>query len=219
MSNNLPPRNVVLVPDDLPAGLTFPGNVVAIDTETTGLSLFTDKLCLCQVGDNRGNVWLVKFDITQGEAAYAKCPNLKALLQNPAITKLFHYARFDLAMLQKNLNLAAITPMFCTKIASKLARTEEGKHNLRTLAHHYLGVTLDKSEQLSNWAAPELTESQMAYAASDVLYLAALHEKLTAELTATGRSGHMQAALDYLPTRVAMDLANLLPETDVFSHH
>ncbi len=219
MSNNSHPRNVVLVHDDLPAGLTFPGNVVAIDTETTGLSLFTDKLCLCQVGDNRGNVWLVKFDITRGPDAYKHCPNLKALLQDAAITKLFHYARFDLAMLQKNLDLPAITPMFCTKIASKLVRPDEGKHNLRTLAYHYLGVTLDKSEQLSNWAAPELTESQMAYAASDVLYLAGLHEKLVAELAAANRSAFMDAALAYLPTRVDMDLADLLPETDVFSHH
>lgn len=188
--------------------------MVAIDTETTGLSLTTDRLCLVQVGDGLGNVWLVKY----GPHSAYHSPNLVAVLNNPRLTKLFHYARFDLAMLQKHLRLPSIEPFFCTKIASKLARPTEGKHNLRTLCKMFLDVELDKTEQMSNWAAEELTESQQAYAASDVLYLHGLYAKLSELLTQTNRNEFMLAALNYLPTRVLMDLAGL-PETDVFSHH
>lgn len=205
--------NITLVHNDLPAGLQFPNGMVAIDTETTGLSLVTDRLCLAQVGDGLGNVWLVKFDGTNYAA-----PNLKAVLQNPRITKLFHFARFDLAMLQKHLGLGPIEPMFCTKIASKLARPTEGRHNLRTLCKLYLDVELDKTEQMSNWAAPELTESQMAYAASDVLYLHQLYTKLSEQLAEQGRNEIMHNALGFLPTRVQMDLLDL-PESDLFAHH
>lgn len=205
--------NIMLVHEDLPAGLTFPNGMVAIDTETTGLSLQTDRLCLCQVGDGEGNAWLVKFS---GESYAA--PNLRRVLEDPRLVKLFHFARFDLAMLQKHLEVAEIGPVFCTKIASKLARKETGKHNLRTLVSQFLGVELDKTEQMSNWAAPELTESQMAYAASDVLYLHGLYRGLSAMLAEQNLNHVMDQALKFLPTRVEMDLRGM-SEADLFAHN
>ncbi len=204
-----------LVHDDLPAGLQFPSGMVAIDTETTGLSLVTDKLCLVQVGDGLGQVWLVKFNPVT--ATYA-APNLKALLENPRLTKLFHYARFDLAMLQKHLGMGDIGPTFCTKLASKLVRPNASKHNLRALVAEYAGVELDKAEQMSNWAAETLTPSQQAYAASDVIYLHTLTHKLTVQLTEQGLTHAMDQALKFLSTRVALDLRGH-PETDLFAHH
>lgn len=204
--------NIQLVHNDLPAGLVFPNGMVAVDTETTGLSLQTDRLCLVQVGDGEGNVWLVKFDGSDYAA-----PNLKAALQNPRLTKLFHFARFDLAMLRKWLDLPAVEPFFCTKIASKLVRHTEGKHNLRTLCQLYLQVELDKTEQISNWAAPELSESQIAYAASDVLYLHRLYAILADMLAEKNLNHAMQQALAFLPTRVELDLRGF-PEGDLFSH-
>lgn len=212
-----------VVMHDLPAGIAqnpsnFQDACVAVDTETTGLSLQTDKLCLCQVGDGKGNAWLIKFDVSGNTPTPYAAPNLRALLENPAITKLFHYARFDLAMLRSHLGLGDIAPAFCTKIASRLVRPQGAKHNLRTLVNEYLGITLDKSEQLSNWAAPQLTESQQAYAASDVLHLHALRQKLTEQLAEAGLTHVMDQALKFLHTRVEMDLRNL-PEADLFSHH
>lgn len=209
--------NIQLCPEDLPANLSFPSGMVALDTETTGLSLQTDKLCLVQVGDGQGNVWLVKFDVSQGRTSYT-APNLRALLENPRITKLFHFARFDLAFLQKWLQLPDIHPAFCTKIASKLVRPTEGKHNLRTLCQLYLGVELDKTEQISNWAAPELTESQIAYAASDVLYLHQLHAILSEKLAEQNLNAIMQQSLNFLAARVELDMRGL-PEGDLFSHN
>lgn len=207
----LTPR-ITLYPNDLPDGLTFPNGMVAIDTETTGLSLVTDRLCLAQVGDGDGNVWLVKFDGSDYSA-----PNLKAVLEDPRLTKLFHFGRFDLAMLRKFLHLDDIHPIFCTKIASKLIHPGPGKHNLRTLCQQYLGVELDKTEQMSDWAAPELTESQMNYAASDVLYLHKLYALMTQELAEKGMNAVMHQALDFLGARVELDLRGY-PETDLFSH-
>jgi ribonuclease D len=169
-----------------------------------------------QVGNGQGEVWLIKFDVANG-ANYA-APNLRAILENPRLTKLFHYARFDVAMLQKHLGLNDIGPTFCTKIASKLARPTAGKHNLRTLVKEFLEIELDKTEQMSNWAAPELTESQKTYAASDVLYLHALTEKLTAIVAEADLTHALDQALRFLPTRVDMDLRGL-PEADLFSHH
>ncbi len=204
--------HIQLLHNDLPSGLTFAGGMVAIDTETTGLSLTTDRLCLVQVADGQGNVWLVKFDGSSYSA-----PNLRAVLEDPRLTKLFHFARFDLAMLQKWLNLPDIHPVFCTKIASKLVQPGPGKHNLRTLCQQYLGIELDKTEQISDWAAPELTESQIAYAASDVLYLHQLYQILTNKLTENTLNHAMHTALGFLTTRVALDLRGY-PETDLFSH-
>lgn len=204
-----------VVHHDLPSNLTFPNGMVALDTETTGLSLVTDKLCLVQVGNGEGEVWLVKFDLTNPNYT---APNLRAMLGNPRLTKLFHYARFDLAMLQKHLGLEDIGPVFCTKLASKLVRPNASKHNLRALVAEYAGVELDKSEQMSNWAAPELTASQQAYAASDVLYLHTLTAKLTEELAAQNLNHAYSQALQFLATRVALDLRGH-PETDLFAHH
>lgn len=204
-----------LVHDDLPSGLQFHSGMVALDTETTGLSLQTDKLCLVQVGNGEGEAWLVKFN--PSTATYA-APNLKALLENPRLTKLFHYARFDLAMLQKHLGLNDIGPVFCTKLASKLVRANASKHNLRALVAEYANVELDKTEQMSNWAAEVLTESQQAYAASDVLYLHTIAAKLTAQLAAANLTYAFDQALKFLSTRVALDLAGF-PETDLFAHH
>ena len=204
--------NIVLCHNDLPAGLNFPNGMVAIDTETTGLSLVTDRLCLAQVGDGLGNVWLVKFDGSDYSA-----PNLRAVLEDPRLTKLFHFARFDLAMLQKWLGLPEIHPAFCTKIASKLTQPGPGKHNLRTLCQQFLGVELDKTEQISNWAAEVLTQSQMDYAASDVLYLHQLYTILSDKLTEQSLNLVMQNALNFLASRVELDLKGY-PETDLFSH-
>lgn len=204
--------DVLLCLNDLPQGVTFPNGMVAIDTETTGLSLDTDRLCLCQVGDGEGRVWLVKFDGTDYTA-----PNLRAVLENPRLVKLFHFGRFDLAMLRKWLKLDDIAPVFCTKIASKLIRPHEGKHNLRTLCKLYLNVELDKTEQMSNWAAPELTDSQKAYAASDVLYLHALFNHMRDELAEAHLNAAMTQALAFLPIRVELDLRGF-PEGDLFSH-
>jgi ribonuclease D len=210
MSNIAP--HITLHHNDLPDGVTFPNGMAAIDTETTGLSLVTDRLCLVQVGDGEGHVWLVKFDGSDYSA-----PNLRAVLENPRITKLFHFGRFDLAMLRKFLQLGDIFPVFCTKIASKLIHPGPGKHNLRTLCQQYLGVELDKTEQMSDWAAPELTESQMNYAASDVLYLHQLYELLGNELAEKDLNAIMQQSLNFLASRVELDLRNY-PETDLFSH-
>lgn len=204
-----------LVHDDLPPGLSFSSGMVALDTETTGLSLITDKLCLVQVSDGEGHVWLVKFDATN--PTYA-APNLRAVLEHPRLTKLFHYARFDLAMLQKHLGLADIGPVFCTKLASKLVRPTASKHNLRALVAEYAGVELDKTEQMSDWATPTLTPSQQAYAASDVLYLHTLTAKLTEQLTEQNLTYAYDQALKFLATRVALDLRGF-PETDLFAHH
>lgn len=204
--------NIQLVHNDLPSGLTFPNGMVAIDTETTGLSLVTDRLCLAQVGDGEGNVWLVKFDGSDYSA-----PNLRKVLEDPRLIKLFHFARFDLAMLQKWLGIPEIHPAFCTKIASKLTQPGPGKHNLRTLCKEYLGVELDKTEQISNWAAEELTESQIAYAASDVLYLHQLFKIMNDKLTEMSLNLAMHNALNFLATRVELDLKGY-PETDLFSH-
>lgn len=204
--------HIMLCQNDLPEGLTFPNGMVAIDTETTGLSLVTDRLCLAQIGDGEGNVWLVKFDGSDYRA-----PNLRKVLEDPRLTKLFHFARFDLAMLQKWLDLTEIHPAFCTKIASKLTQPGPGKHNLRTLCQQYLGVELDKTEQISNWAAETLSDSQIAYAASDVLYLHQLYAIMRDKLTEMGLNHVMHNSLSFLASRVELDLKGY-PETDLFSH-
>jgi ribonuclease D len=204
--------SITVCHNDLPAGLSFASGMVAIDTESTGLNVRADPLCLVQVGDGEGRAWLIQFP-TQNFAA----PNLRAVLENPRLTKLFHFARYDLAMLQRSLGLSDIGPIFCSKIASKLLRPSEGKHNLRTLVQRYAGVTLDKTEQMSDWTVPVLSASQQAYAAADVLYLHQLYAGLSAELAEANLNHTMQAALNFLAMRVALDLAGF-PETDLFAH-
>jgi ribonuclease D len=209
----MPEQTIHIVWNDLPAGVSFPDGRVAVDTETNGLDVNLSKLLMCQVGDGRGNVWLVRFDGSDYSA-----PNLKAVLTDPALTKIFHYARFDLAMLQGKLGIT-IPRFFCTKIASKLCRPKAAKHNLWTLVKDYCGTILDKGAQMSDWAAPELSEVQVAYAASDVLYLHRIHDALAKELADLGLTGTMDGALAWLPHRVNMDIRGLLAEDDLFAHH
>ena len=209
---------VQVVQDDLPDGVVFASGMVAIDTETTGLQVTKDKLCVCQVGDGAGRVWLVQF--RKGYEA----PNLKKLMADTRVVKLFHFARFDIAVLQHNLGVK-VGPFFCTKIASKLlagARGEEQaaekpKHNLRGLVLKYCGGELDKTEQMSNWDVDVLTESQKAYAASDVLYLHTIHDVMRDELAERDLNHMMSEALAFLPTRVEMDIRGM-PEGDIFAH-
>lgn len=205
--------NIQIVWNDLPAGLTFPDGRVAMDTETNGLDVNLSKLLMCQVGDGQGNVWLVRFDGSDYTA-----PNLRALIADPTLMKMFHYARFDVAMLEGKLGVK-VENIFCTKIASKLCRPKAAKHNLWTLVKDYCGVTLDKGAQMSDWAAPELSDVQIAYAASDVLYLHKIHDALSKELAEGGLTETMTAALAWLPSRVKMDMRGLLAEDDLFAHH
>lgn len=202
--------NLIESLNDLPADATFP-NGVAIDTETMGLNLNRDRLCLCQLSDGAGNVWLVKFDGTDYSA-----PHLKALLADETITKIFHFARFDLAMLHNFLGVMP-RPVYCTKIASLLTRTYTDKHGLKNLVQETLGIELDKEQQTTDWGAPYLTEAQKHYAASDVLHLHAVKRILDDMLTREERWHLAQACFDFLPTRAQLDLDGW-PETDIFSH-
>jgi len=195
---------------DLPPGLSFP-NGVAIDTETLGLNPHRDRLCLVQLSSGDGNAHLVKFD---GESYAA--PRLKALLADKAVLKIFHFARFDVAVLQNYLGVET-APIYCTKIASKLARTYTDRHGLKDLCAELLGVELSKQQQSSDWGAPELTDSQLAYAASDVLHLHALKAKLDEMLAREGRAGFAAAAFNFLPERAKLDLAGF-EDSDIFAH-
>jgi ribonuclease D len=201
---------ITLHKGDLPAGLTFPKGV-AIDTETLGLNPHRDRLCLAQLSAGDGTAHLVQFDGSDYSA-----PRLKALLADPKTVKIFHFARFDIAVLEKYLGVAA-TPVYCTKIASRLVRTYTDRHGLKDLCAELLGVELSKQQQSSDWAATELSEAQMAYAASDVLHLHALKERLDAMLARDGRTGFAAAAFAFLTTRANMDLAGF-GEIDIFSH-
>ena len=195
---------------DLPDGLDF-GSIVAIDTETLGLNPHRDRLCVVQLsaGDGDAHVLQIpKHDIS--------APNLKALLEDPGVVKLFHYARFDIAVLHKYIG-AEVGPVYCTKIASKLTRTYTDRHGLKDLCRELLDVELSKQQQSSDWAADDLTAEQLDYAASDVLYLHALHEILEAKLKRENRRELAQASFAFLPTRVALDLAGW-PEVDIFAH-
>jgi ribonuclease D len=196
--------------NDLPAGLHFKG-AVAIDTETLGLRVGRDRLCVCQVGDGEGNAWLVQFDGTDWSA-----PNLRKVLEDKTLTKLFHFGRFDIAVLHHHLGVD-IAPVFCTKIASKLCRTYTDRHGLKEICNELLGVQLDKQQQSSYWAAKELSLDQQKYAASDVLYLHRLQEVLTERLKEQGRYPMAEAAFGYLPARALLDVAGW-EDMDIFSH-
>jgi ribonuclease D len=197
--------------EDLPEGVLAPGPV-AIDTETMGLITPRDRLCVVQISDGGGDEHLVRF--APGSAYDA--PNLKAVLADPARLKLYHFARFDLAAIEHYLGVTA-APVFCTKIASKMVRTYTDRHGLKDLVRELLGKEVSKQQQSSDWGAPELTEAQKDYAASDVRYLHAMHAILVERLAREKRTELAQACFDFLPARARLDLAGW-PDHDIFSH-
>ncbi|GBQ44393.1 ribonuclease D [Komagataeibacter sucrofermentans] len=197
---------------DLPAHVTFSGSV-AVDTETMGLNPHRDRLCLVQLSGGDGHAHLVQ--IPKGAQA-ADCPNLVRVLADPALPKLMHFARFDVAILQHTLGIT-VAPAICTKIASKLVRTYTDRHGLAHLCRELLGVELSKQQQSSDWGADVLRPEQLAYAASDVLYLHALWAKLEALLHREGRRELAQACYDFLPTRARLDILGY-EDPDIFAH-
>lgn len=201
---------VTLHKGDLPDGMDF-GTAVAVDTETQGLSLVRDKLCLVQLSAGDGDAHIVQVNRQTFE-----CPNLKALLSNPNVEKIFHFARFDVAMIARDLQID-MAPVFCTKIASGLVRTYTDRHGLKDLCRELLGVDLSKQQQSSDWASDELTQAQLDYAASDVLYLHQLRNILSARLYRENRFEMAKACFDFLPTRAALDLQGW-DGIDIFSH-
>ncbi|NUB13237.1 ribonuclease D [Azospirillum brasilense] len=200
---------------DLPDGLDLKslarGGAVAIDTEPMGLNPHRDRLCLVQLSPGDGTVHLVQFRKGQYEA-----PNLKRLLADPEVTKLFHFARFDVAVMRAYLGVAC-QPVYCTKVASKLVRTFTDRHGLKDLVKDLLGVELSKQQQSSDWGAAELTPEQMKYAASDVLHLHDLKEKLDVMLAREGRTHLAKACFDFLPARGELDLGGW-EQPDILSH-
>ncbi len=200
---------------DLPDGLSL-GPVVAIDTETMGLDPRRDRLCLVQLSSGDGSAHLVQIVPPELGGRGADCPNLKALLADPNTIKLFHFARFDVAMLQRSLGIR-VAPVRCTKIAAKMVRTFTDRHGLRDLCREILGVEISKQQQTSDWGAAELSAEQLAYAASDVLHLHALWERLEALLRREGRLELAQACFDFLPARGMLDLLGW-EAPDIFSH-
>jgi ribonuclease D len=195
---------------DLPVQWTY-GEAVAIDTETLGLSVGRDRLCVVQLSRGDGDA-----DVVQIAAGQKSAPNLEKLLGDPKVVKLFHFGRFDIAVLAHAFGVTA-APVYCTKIASKLARTYTDRHGLKDLTRELIGVEISKQQQSSDWGADSLTDAQLAYAASDVLHLHALREKLDAMLKREGRDGLARAAFAYLPDRARLDLAGF-ENMDVFSH-
>jgi len=195
---------------DLPDGLLL-GDAVAIDTEAMGLNPHRDRLCLVQLSRGDGDAHLVQFAPDCYDA-----PNLRRLLADPAVTKLFHFARFDIAMLYHYLGVMAL-PLYCTKIASRLVRTFTDRHGLRDLCKDLLGVDLKKEQQSSDWGAASLSEEQLRYAASDVRYLHALRTRLDEMLTREGRTELARSCFDFLPARALLDLEGW-PEQDIFAH-
>ncbi|QUS36031.1 ribonuclease D [Falsirhodobacter algicola] len=196
---------------DLPDGLTL-GPVVAIDTETMGLDPRRDRLCVVQLSSGDGDAHLVQ--IARGQT---RAPNLERLLTDPDVVKLFHYGRFDIAALQNAFGVAT-APVWCTKIASKLIRTFTDRHGLKYLLAELVGVDVSKQQQTSDWGAEELSQAQMDYAASDVLYLHALKAELETRLTREGRAELAQRCFDFLPTRAQLDLMGWDEPNDIFHH-
>jgi ribonuclease D len=200
---------------DLPDGLSL-GPVVAVDTETMGLDPRRDRLCLVQLSSGDGSAHLVQIVPPALGGRGADCPNLKTLLADPATVKLMHFARFDVAMLQHSLGIR-VAPVRCTKIAAKLVRTFTDRHGLRDLCRELLGVEISKQQQTSDWGAAELSADQLSYAASDVLHLHALWDRLEALLKREGRLELAQACFDFLPARGRLDLLGW-EAPDIFSH-
>jgi ribonuclease D len=195
---------------DLPASLRF-GDTVAVDTETMGLNPLRDRLCLVQLSAGDGQAHIVRFAPGRYEA-----PRLAALLTDARVTKLFHFARFDLAMIRNFLGVMP-APVYCTKIASRLTRTFTDRHGLKDLCKDLLNVDLSKEQQSSDWGAPELSAAQLRYAAADVLHLHAIKTRLDELLRREGREALADACFRFLPTRAALDLAGWA-EQDIFAH-
>jgi ribonuclease D len=196
---------------DLPAGALAGASVVAIDSETMGLRLGRDPLCVVQLSDGTGEAHVVQLDRTTYDA-----PNLKRLLADASVLKLFHFGRFDIAMFW--LHLGVVTaPVYCTKIASKLARTYTDRHGLKDVTKELLGIDLSKAQQSSDWGQGKLSEEQVAYAVSDVLHLHALRERLDEMLVREGRDDLARACFDFLPHRAQLDVAGW-EDTDIFAH-
>ncbi len=195
---------------DLPSSVSFSG-AVAIDTETLGLNPNRDPLCLVQLSAGDGSAHLVQLDRTSYDA-----PNLKSLLEDQSCTKIFHYARFDVAVLKRYLDVDT-TPLYCTKIASKLVRTYTDRHGLKDLCKELLGLDLSKQQQSSDWGAASLSQAQQAYAASDVLHLHELMAKLDDMLAREGRTDLAKRCFEFLPTRTELDLSGW-PDQDIFAH-
>jgi ribonuclease D len=196
---------------DLPDLSHYRTRAVAVDTETMGLGLHRDRLCVVQLSPGDSTA-----DVVQMPPRGADAPNLRQLLADPAILKIFHFARFDLAMLCEGLDVMP-GPVYCTKIASRLARTYTDKHGLKDLVRELLGVDLSKQQQLSDWGAADLTDAQVSYAASDVLHLHALKDKLDAMLVREGRDALAGACFRFLPDRARLDLAGWAAD-DIFAH-
>ncbi len=197
--------------EDLPEGVLGAG-AVAVDTETMGLQTLRDRLCLLQISDGNGDEHLVRFNPGSDYSA----PNLKQILADPTRTKLYHFARFDLAAIEHYMGVMA-EPVFCTKIASRLIRTYTDRHGLKELVRELLGQDISKQQQSSDWGGPVLSEPQRDYAASDVRFLHRLKDELEIRLEREGRTAMAQACFDFLPHRARLDIAGW-PETDIFAH-
>jgi ribonuclease D len=211
----MPGATIHLHRHDLPETIAL-GSVIAVDTETMGLQPYRDRLCLVQLSAGDGHAHLVQLLPPSLGGHGFDCPNLKRLLGDPAIVKLMHFARFDVAVLQHSLGIA-VAPVRCTKIASKLVRTTTDRHGLRDLCRELLGIELSKQQQSSDWGAVELSSEQLAYAASDVLHLHALWAKLEALLVRENRVALAEACFGFLPARGLLDLLGY-ENPDIFSH-
>ena len=196
---------------DLPADALANASAVAVDSETMGLRLGRDPLCVVQLSDGGGDAHVVQLDRATYDA-----PNLKRLLTDPTVTKIFHYGRFDIAMFWLHLGVVT-TPVYCTKIASKLARTYTDRHGLKDVTRELIGIDLSKAQQSSDWGAARLSEEQVAYAASDVLHLHALRSRLDDMLAREGRDGLARACFEFLPHRSLLDVAGW-EDVDIFAH-
>jgi ribonuclease D len=198
--------------EDLPPGALAPGTAVAVDTETMGLRLGRDRLCVVQIADGRGDEHLVRFSPGSDYAA----PHLKSVLADPDRLKLYHFARFDIASIYAYMGVMP-APVYCTKTASRLIRTYTDRHGLKELVRELTGQEISKQQQSSDWGAPELSDAQKDYAASDVRYLHAMKEKLDERLAREGRTALAKACFDFLPHRALLDLAGWADE-DIFAH-
>lgn len=202
-------NKITLHKGDLPAGIEF-GNEIAVDTEAMGLNPFRDALCVVQLSSGDGTAHVVQLDRS------FDCPNLKALLSDTTRLKLFHFARFDVAMMRHWLGIDC-TPVWCTKIASKLCRTYTDRHGLKDVAREIAGVDMSKAQQSSDWGAETLSDAQLQYCASDVLHLHAIKAGLEAMLVRENRLELAQACFDFLPVRARLDLEGWA-DTDIFAH-